>query len=832
MHVISINNGGFRIWDKNGNLLRDISCASWFSTTQFGGSPFDPKILYDHFNKRWIMVWLHQNNSPEEGAFLVSVSHDSSALGIWYNWGLDNTLNGGTQSGAWCDYEGVGYDSLCLYMTGRQFAFGGNFEGCKLRIVSKAQLYANTAGQVNWTDLWSIRDPGNTGISPDVIRPTVIWGSPSEYYLMVHGPFNGTNTYVILYKVFNPLTNPSMTGADVPVTQYTAPPPPQQLGGGSLAIESGGQALRNEPTYRNGNLWMVHQVASSTGYSNVRYIRINPATNSSVEDVSFGQDPYYHFYPAIAVDQNLDLVVTYSRCSANDYVGSYFTYKLSSDPPQLDGSVTLQSGQANYVKDFGSGRNRWGDYNGAWIDPSDQNNFWVISQYAASPANTWACQMANLRLAPYSGPYIYTFADSLNFGPQEVNVGNADTLTAKVYNYGSSTLTITNIQNSSPNFHIVSNISYPVNLNSYDSLLVKVLCLPISSGNLSDSLRISCNDPNHSSFKIFLRGFGYVITPVTAGVMYGVESSQGNGALVTINTTTGAGTTVGPTGYIQLSGMSIRKYSGEIYGTYDGALTTLLVRVNSAAGDAYQIATIPLTNVRAIAWDINDDLYFGVTDGRLYKFNISNSDTTFIGNTGISNLYGLAINPLNGGLWGINLSGMLYKISKQNGAATLVGNSNLGTSTSITFDMSSKLYTVKGVGAQISSLYTLDTTTAAATLIGSTGKKGINGIAISPNVIGIQPISNIIPSKFGIYQNYPNPFNPSTKIKFDLPQQSQVRIRVYDILGREVATVVNQPMQAGSYSVTFDASNYSSGIYFYVIDADKFRDVKKMILLK
>ncbi len=87
-------------------------------------------------------------------------------------------------------------------------------------------------------------------------------------------------------------------------------------------------------------------------------------------------------------------------------------------------------------------------------------------------------------------------------------------------------------------------------------------------------------------------------------------------------------------------------------------------------------------------------------------------------------------------------------------------------------------------------------------------------------------------SYFSLYQNYPNPFNPSTKIKFVIPKSSFVSLKVYDILGREVATLLNEEKHPGSYEVEFDGSNLSSGIYFYRLQARDFSDTKKFILLK
>lgn len=106
-------------------------------------------------------------------------------------------------------------------------------------------------------------------------------------------------------------------------------------------------------------------------------------------------------------------------------------------------------------------------------------------------------------------------------------------------------------------------------------------------------------------------------------------------------------------------------------------------------------------------------------------------------------------------------------------------------------------------------------------------------ITIDECLIGIEKISSEIPEHFSLSQNYPNPFNPTTTIKFALPTSHKgVRLVIYDILGKEVTTLVNEQLQPGEYSVTWDASDYPSGIYFYTIIAGDYIESKKIILIK
>jgi phosphatidylserine/phosphatidylglycerophosphate/cardiolipin synthase-like enzyme len=97
---------------------------------------------------------------------------------------------------------------------------------------------------------------------------------------------------------------------------------------------------------------------------------------------------------------------------------------------------------------------------------------------------------------------------------------------------------------------------------------------------------------------------------------------------------------------------------------------------------------------------------------------------------------------------------------------------------------------------------------------------------------GIQTTSNIAPKVFRLLQNYPNPFNPTTSISYDVPLKSKVSLKVFDVLGREVVTLVQKEQTAGSYRVQFDASKLSSGIYFYRLQAGSFVNSKKMALIK
>ena len=111
--------------------------------------------------------------------------------------------------------------------------------------------------------------------------------------------------------------------------------------------------------------------------------------------------------------------------------------------------------------------------------------------------------------------------------------------------------------------------------------------------------------------------------------------------------------------------------------------------------------------------------------------------------------------------------------------------------------------------------------------------------ATRPNVcliintgVGVNPVGSNVPQVYSLSQNYPNPFNPTTKINFAIPKQGLVTMKIYDVLGREVKTLVNEVKAPGTYTVDFNASTLSSGVYFYKLESNSFTDIKKMMLIK
>jgi hypothetical protein len=206
-------------------------------------------------------------------------------------------------------------------------------------------------------------------------------------------------------------------------------------------------------------------------------------------------------------------------------------------------------------------------------------------------------------------------------------------------------------------------------------------------------------------------------------------------------------------------------------------------------------------NILAVACSQLLTLGAGYSYGRIYMVNPNNgnlisSDTS--------------VNYINTASWNYINTGSYQSRS----GGTVPGNASGYTSTyDVKWDAAKNLYTQSYYG------WTVD-------------KWQYNGTLPSITVTGVEEVGGTLPEGFALQQNFPNPFNPSTTIEFTLPASGFTSLRVYDLLGREVMTLVNEQKAAGTYRATFTATQLPSGTYFYALKAGTFSDVRKMMLVK
>jgi hypothetical protein len=832
-HIMHLVNSSFRISDKNGNTLKTIGANAWFNSVLPSSGPFDPKVFYDTHANRWVMIWDNQNDQTQTAYFLVSVSDDDNPLGVWFNWALPSNVYGSTPSGTWQDYESGGYDTRAYYITGRHFGFSSGYFGNAVRVMPKQQFLGTTPGPITWWDFWALRD--NFGNDVDGIRPSFVLSNPNEYYLF-GPPSTSSGTYFALYRITNPLATPSISCVHVPAVAWSNAPNAGQLGGGQ-AIEAGGSRVRQEVIYRDSSLWAAHSI-NNGGYSSVRYVRVNVPTNTTIEDAAMGAFGYWHFYPSLAVDKDNNIGITFSRSGETEYAGAYFTWRLAADAAgTFRPTEVMRAGAGNYVV-LGSGRNRWGDYMGSALDPADKNNIWFLTEYAAG-TNQFAVWVHGTRFVPYPAARLASSRTAIDYGKREAGT-RSDTVSISIVNHGATTLSISSIAVSHPSYHLLNVPSLPLNLATYDSTSFRVYFGPTAHGVVADTIRIASNDPTNPVAKISLLGKGVVIGQAQAGVMYAVSTALPTAQLYSVSTFSGQATAIGPLGVNELQGLAIRPTTKEIYATFAGASATDFYRVSSGFGDVLPVRTVPIGNMRAIAFRSDGVLFGGTTTGRLYRVNLETGDTVFVGQADGVNYSGLAFSPTSGLLWAsvrpiFTGRDRIFIVNPNNGDTTLVGATGDNAITPyIAFGPTGVLYGLKGTSTQTNTIIQIDTITAAGTLVGSTGVAGLMAISMRTDSLVAVPEQRgaELPVRFALAQNYPNPFNPTTTVEFTVKNAEFVELKVFDMLGREVTTLVNEVLAPGTYSVAWDAGGFTTGVYLYRMRAGEFMATRKMLLVK
>lgn len=205
---------------------------------------------------------------------------------------------------------------------------------------------------------------------------------------------------------------------------------------------------------------------------------------------------------------------------------------------------------------------------------------------------------------------------------------------------------------------------------------------------------------------------------------------------------------------------------------------------------------------------IQNDIYAGATAGSVGVYKSTNNGQSWY-LSGLTNHSIYSLIDINGNIFASADNGIY--LTSNNGSSWVNVTENLS-------------------NTEINSLCNFNNYLYAGTIGNSVWKRSLS------ELIGINKNSTNIPTSYNLFQNYPNPFNPVTKIKFSIPSVGTtfqtVQLKIYDILGREIAILVNEHLKPGTYEVEFDGSGYSSGIYFYKLTAGEFTETKRMILVK
>jgi D-alanyl-D-alanine carboxypeptidase len=334
------------------------------------------------------------------------------------------------------------------------------------------------------------------------------------------------------------------------------------------------------------------------------------------------------------------------------------------------------------------------------------------------------------------------------------------------------------------------------------------------------------------------------------GVLYALTGSLDSARVYTADTLNASLHRVGPYRYGDIRCARIDRGTGRIWGVAN-ARGWELVQIDGASGEAFPRATLqfPVAPGALEGMDFSPDrrLYIGTSSGSIYVADTSTGVCTLVSSPKIP-ISGIAFDPVAGELWAsvlanTTLKDRIYKVNLHTGDTVGVGNTGFTVPlVDIAFDGLGHLFgvTKTGTGMATNRLVRIDTATGTGSVIGDFGLAGMQAIAFAPDLVPhASRVLAGLPEGFTLQQNYPNPFNPVTSIAYTVGgvglQASgirDVRLVVYDLLGREVAVLVDEKKAPGTYNVQFNGTGLSSGVYIYRLTAGPNIQSRKMVLMK
>jgi len=384
-HVLLSVNSSVAIYPKAGGApLLSRTLTQWFANVVQDLTIFDPKALYDQHDRRWVLLAVaFTESAPKRSVFLLSVSESANLLGQWRNYVLDAMVDGKKKTKNWADYPAIGVDDDALYLTANMFAFGGDFQYAKIRVVPKKGPYSG--GPAPFVDF--VRMKNSDASLAFTIQPCHTFGAPKVEYL-VNTPYPDGKS-LTLWRITNPAT-PALTRASVPISAFSLPPNAEQSGG-APPLNTGDVRVLHA-VFRGDSLWAAFTTRRNWGAGNrasIHWVQVRAAVNALVQEGVYGARDRHYFYPAACPDNNGNLLMVFSSSARSQFGSIGLTGRRSTDPlGSLQSSTLIKSGVAHYQALDGGGRNRWGDYTGVAADPANTRVVWFYNEFA-SAADTW-----------------------------------------------------------------------------------------------------------------------------------------------------------------------------------------------------------------------------------------------------------------------------------------------------------------------------------------------------------------------------------------------------------------------------------------------------------
>ena len=642
-HVMTTLNGtGVRISSRTGTVISTVTLNAFFATV---GTPstFDPKVMYDPFNNRWIVVACG-NAVSANSALLVGISANNDPTGSWQLYSLDVDGTNAT----WFDYPSIGFNKDWVVIGGNMFTVASNsFSTGKVFIYKKADLYAG------------VLSPSVTVINSGAgLCPAITYdNSLSTMYLVqsVNGNSNG-NGFIALYNISGAVGSEVLSGA----TFISTPNTWSFSGGSNFAPQSGtankvatGDHRIQKTIYRNGSIWTTHTVflpAAAPTKSAAQWWQLSTAgallQRGRIED---GSGENFFAFPSIDVNKNNDVMIGCAKFSATTFPSACYSIRMAADPINtFQSDFVYKAGQANYFKTFGGSTNRWGDYTSVSVDPNDDMNFWTVQEYAKT-GNFWGTWWAGVCTPP----------------PTPNTISGISPAFAGSTNQVFSVATVSGATSYTWNFPAGCTITSGINTNS----------VTVTLGSTSGNVTVTANNGSCSSAT---QSFSLTVNPATTLT----GSATNNGPLCPGNTLNLSATASGgiPPYTFSWSGPNLTATAGQnqtipsVTSLNNGVYSVVITDNNSPASVITEtttvvVNTLPTANITSVG-----PLTYCNGDSVLLKATVSNN-RTYQWIRGTNNLTGQTSNSFVAKTKGN------YKVKITN---TLTGCSRTSTATKVT----------------------------------------------------------------------------------------------------------------------------------------------------
>jgi hypothetical protein len=424
-------NGTVRIEQKSdGSVLSTQTLNNFFSAIPGVGTVFDPHVLYDPYANRWIVVAV-SNAALATADVLLAVSQTSDPAGAWNEYRVD--VDGTDQT--WGDYPTVGFNKNWIVVSLNMFTNSGfgtcaglPFCGTQTYAFDKAKAYAGGGAY----QLFTLPYPTFDDFS---LSPTAMYDANATDMYLVED-YDGTGLFsslpLRLFKISGPVGSATMTrlsdpsGAALSALGHWSDVWGSGVGfapqlGSTMKIDNGDARL-SQCLYRNASIWCANTTflpSTLPTHSAVQWYEIDPAASTpnvvQAGRISDGTGVQFFAYPSVAVNKYNDALLGFSRFSASQYASADYAYRSCTNAPNtFQDEAVFQAGAGPYFKTYGGTRNRWGDYSGTWVDPSDDTSMWTIQEYAKAPAvtGTWGTWWGKLAAQAHAAPTAPSLASS------------------------------------------------------------------------------------------------------------------------------------------------------------------------------------------------------------------------------------------------------------------------------------------------------------------------------------------------------------------------------------------------------------------------------------